>query len=143
MSYDTKFTGTLFFKEELTMPQLKLLKTFLGEDCRPHPEWQHTSYGNFNFIDLEFTDDYSGLKWNGTEKTYNLHCAINLILTRMRMTAFPEFELLGKLVGRDDEDEFEVYIGDDKLAHVRYGINIFKTITCPHCAKEFEVTEEE
>lgn len=39
MGYDTQFDGILKFKNELTLPQLAKIRTFLGEDCREHPEW--------------------------------------------------------------------------------------------------------
>ena len=106
MGYDTQFDGILKFKNELTIPQLTKIRTFLGEDCREHPEWGKT---NLTYIDLELSKDYSGLEWDGSEKTYDLKDKINLIITEMKKS-FPDFELEGHLLAQGDSIEDRYYI---------------------------------
>jgi len=106
MGYDTQSDGILKFKNELTIPQLTKIRTFLGEDCREHPEWGKT---NLTYIDLELSKDYSGLKWDGSEKTYDLKDKINLIITEMKKS-FPDFELEGHLLAQGDSIEDRYYI---------------------------------
>ena len=78
MGYTTEFEGELKFKKELTVSQLAYLKTFLGQDIRDlklekddDEYWYH--------IDLELTDDFTGLRWDGAEKTYGLNSIVNFI----------------------------------------------------------------
>ena len=59
------------------------------EDCRKHPEWGDT---NLSYIDLQLTDDFSALEWDGSEKTYNLQDKVNLIIREMKKDD-PDFEL--------------------------------------------------
>lgn len=82
MGYSTQFDGMLKFNPELTASQLAKVSAFLGEDCRDHPEWDRPGkpYSGHTYIDLELTDDFSGLKWDGSEKTYELPEKINMMI---------------------------------------------------------------
>lgn len=64
---------------------------------------------NLTYIDLELSKDYSGLKWDGSEKTYDLKDKINLIITEMKKS-FPDFELEGHLLAQGDSIEDRYYI---------------------------------
>lgn len=99
MGYTTKFSGTLKFKQELTPKHILILGTILGEDCRDHPSWQAQ---NLNYIDLNITHDYTGLQWNGGEKSYNMEGQINTVI-RLMHSAGLDFVLEGALLAQGEE----------------------------------------
>lgn len=137
MGYNTRFDGELRFVTEPTATQLAKLKSMFGEDCRDHPEWETDG---LYYIDLELTDDFCGLRWNGAEKTYDLDQLVNVVIAQMRMK-WPDFGLIGSLTaqGEDVQDRWMLTIGDDGLAHkTKLGIT-GKIVTCPHCDKHFEL----
>ena len=101
MGYNTNYEGELRFNKELSIQELNKLKTFLNEDCRDHPEWNRE---DLTHIDLEFLDDFSGLRYNGAEKSYQMTEKINLIINEMKKE-FPDFELSGGFSAHDDYGE--------------------------------------
>ena len=142
MGYSTNFDGELKFKKELTGSQLAHLKTFLGADRReigfgednsPYESddeyWYH--------IDLGLTDDFSGLKWNGAEKTYDLDCIINFITKQMRKK-YKDFELIGDLTAQGEEfdDRWKLVMKNGVAKRVDVVIK-GKKITCPYCEESF------
>lgn len=139
MGYTTKFQGDLKFTTELTAKQLAKLNAMCGEDCREHPEW---GVNDLYYIDLELTEDFSGLRWNGAEKTYNLDRLVNVVLSEMRKK-WPDFGLIGTLSaqGEDVEDRWALKIGEDGLAHKIKPAVTGKIVTCPHCEERFELKE--
>ena len=136
MGYSTQFEGELKFTTELTATQLGKVNSFFGEDCRDHPEWVGAEglYG----VDLELLKDFSGLRWNGAEKTCGLVQVINMIVMNMR-EQWPNFGLKGKMLAQGDEvgDLWELVIGDDGLAYKRKVAINGSIIECPHCCSEF------
>lgn len=134
MGYNTQFNGELKFNSDLTGKQLAKIKSFLDEDCRDHPEWGRE---DLTYIDLQFLDDFSGLKWNGAEKTYDLADKINVIIDEMKKE-FPDFSLSGKLLakGEDIDNNYWIEIVDGHAVNIPIDI-IHNTIICPHCGKKF------
>ena len=106
MGYSTDFRGTLEFTHELTASQLAYLNIILGEDCREHPEWQAdinaVSDHKLDYIDLELATDFSGIRWNGAEKTYSMTECVNLII-RLMQKRWPDFGLEGKLEAQGED----------------------------------------
>jgi len=137
MGYSTEFTGELKFKKELSIPELTKIKTFLGEDCRDHAEW---GAEGLTYIDLELTKDFSGLKWDGSEKTYDLTDKVNLIITQMQ-TEFPEFGLTGQLIaqGEDIEDRWVLSINENGKAVAKNVEVVGEQVKCPHCGESFKL----
>lgn len=137
MGYNTEFKGDLRFTKEPTASQLAALKAMCGEDCREHPDWNAT---DIYYIDLELTDDFSGLRWSGAEKTYYLDRSVNVVLGEMRKK-WPDFGLTGTLTaqGEDIEDRWALTIGDDGLAHKLPLVITGKIAECPHCGERFEL----
>lgn len=135
MGYSTRFQGELKFTKELTASQLAHLKTMLGEDCREHPEW---GTKDLYHIDLELTDDFSGLKWSGAEKTYGLEKTTNVVIDQMQKK-WPDFGLSGQLAaqGEDVEDRWVLTIKADGRATKVKTPPVGKKITCPHCEEDF------
>lgn len=134
MGYSTQFKGELKFKSELTATQLAKVKSMCGEDCRDHPEWNAPYY----YIDLELTDDFSGLRWNGAEKTYDLDKLVNVVTAEMRKE-WPDFALTGELHAQGDEmeDRWVLKINEDGIAERKDVVVAGERVTCPHCEQKF------
>lgn len=139
MGYTTTFEGELKFTSDMGIKSLQKLKLFLGEDCRDHPEWNST---HMSYIDLQLTDDFSGLKWDGSEKTYDLEEKINLIIREMKKE-FPDFGLTGSFKAQG-EDAFDIWIlsvKNNKAIREEIVISGNK-VTCPNCHEEFILQNE-
>lgn len=132
MGYKTRFSGELKFNKELSTKELAKVKTFLGEDCRQHPEWgDHDLY----WIDLDFTKDFCGLEWKSDDTdSYGMVECVNLIITNMRKE-FPDFGLQGKMIAQGED------IDDRWMLVIENGIAVRKEldseITCPKCGCKF------
>lgn len=120
MGYSTTFKGKLTFKKELKAGQITHLNKFLHQDRRDigfesdfdayesdDEHWYH--------IDLELLDDFSGIKWNGAEKTYDMENIVNFIIRQMKKE-YPDFELEGKLnaQGEKFDDRWELVMKNGK-----------------------------
>lgn len=101
MGYTTTFSGMLEFTKPLTKEEKEKLQTFMGADCREHPEWG-IEHEYLTWIDLEIDENDEGLIWDGSEKTYDLPEKINMILRIMR-TQFPTFNLKGTMYAQGEE----------------------------------------
>lgn len=138
MGYNTQFRGKLSFTKGTTVAALSKLNRFLGEDCRDHPEWgaKHLTY-----IDLKLTSDFSGIEWDGSEKTYDLCEKINLVIDKMR-EEYPNFGLEGELLaqGEDFEDRWMLKIKNGKAIRVDVTI-IGQKCECPSCGYQFIMEE--
>ena len=137
MGYSTDFSGELRFVHEATVPQLALLNTILGEDCRDHPEWKA---GGLYRVDLELTEDFTGIRWNGAEKTYGMVDIVNLIL-RLMKEKWPDFGFYGHMVaqGEDIEDRWTLVIDDAGKAGKEPVVVGGVSVACPHCKKTFRI----
>lgn len=138
MGYSTTFKGSLKFVPELTASQLAKVKSFFGADARSHPEW---GTKDVNYIDLQFTDAFDGMEWDGAEKCYGMLEAVNLIIREMRKE-YPSFGLEGKLLaqGEDYEDRWELVI-QDGWAKERRLPRVGQKVKCPHCHNSFTLEE--
>jgi len=135
MGYSTSFTGELKFTKELKASELAELNKFLGEDCRDHPDWEAS---HLTHIDLELTKDFSGLQWNGAEKTYDLVEKVNFIIEQMK-NKYPDFDLTGELLakGEDVEDVWRLVIENGEALEKKIDLSQKRKVTCPHCEEEF------
>ena|ERR1700753_2318022 len=139
MGYNTTFKGELKFTTDLTSKQLAKVKSFLGEDCREHPEWGDTG---LTYIDLVLLDDFSGLKWDDcTEKTYDLPEKVNLVIKNMRKE-YPDFGLSGKLSaqGEDSDDRWFLNMVDGKAVKEEIPLSSDEIIS-PHCGELFTLSQ--
>ncbi len=135
MGYSTNFKGELRFVNELSAKQLATLNTFFEEDCRDHKDW---GAEGLYYVDLELSEDFGGIKWNGSEKTSDLDQIVNVIIRNMRKT-WPDFGLTGKILaqGEDMEDRWILAIGKDGFAEKLPIVISGKKVTCAHCEKQF------
>jgi hypothetical protein len=135
MGYSTRFDGELKFTADPSAKALAKLNQMFGEDCRDHPEWNaHDLY----YVDLELTEDFSGLKWNGAEKTYDLDKLVNVVIREMRKD-FPDFGLSGSLLaqGEEAEDRWALVIGEDGWASKQTIATTGQRVKCPNCEHKF------
>ena len=141
MGYTTTFTGELKFTHEPSVKQIAKLDSMFGEDCREHPEWNAR---DLYYIDLEHNDDYSGIRWNGAEKTYDMTDLVNVVIREMRKE-FPEFGLTGTLLaqGEDAEDRWQLVIGDDGFAKCIKVQIIGTRAQCPRCEHKFFIEKSQ
>ncbi len=139
MGYSTQFNGELRFATEATASQLAALNEILGEDCRDHPDWNASGLYH---VDFKLTDDFSGIEWDGSEKSYEMHKIANVIIRQMRKR-WPDFGLTGQMSaqGEDIEDRWVLCIGDDGFAERRDVAIVGTTVKCPHCAERFILEE--
>ncbi len=135
MGYTTQFQGELKFKTELTASQLAKVQSMCGEDCRDHPEWNRK---DLYYIDLELTKDFSGLKWSGAEKTYDMCDLVNVVTAEMRKE-WPAFQLVGSLhaQGEEIEDRWVLRINEDGIAEKKEIVIEGQRVVCPHCEQKF------
>jgi len=135
MGYSTDFKGELKFKNELTAKQLAKIKSICGEDCRDHPEW---NAGGLTHMDIELNDDFSGLRWNGSEKTDDLVEKVNYLVAEI-CKEWPDFRLAGELhaQGEDFDDRWVLKIDGDGFANRREIVIVGEKVQCPHCHAKF------
>lgn len=142
MGYTTRFTGELKFDPELTASQIVKLESMFQEDCRKHPDWDGGK--GLYYIDLEFNDDYSGMRWCAAEKTYDMEKLVNVVILEMRKK-WPSFGVTGSLsaCGEDIDDRWTLYIDEkDGLAHKAKVLIVGTKVQCPECEHEFYIKEK-
>lgn len=143
MGCNTDFSGELLFTYKLSDEEKDKLESFLGNDCRDHPEWEtgRTGFDELTWIDLKYNDDESGICWNGSEKTYDLAEKVELILTEMRKE-FPDFCLEGTMMAQGErmEDRWCLVVENGHAFH-RNIVNSGKTYKCPSCGENFIVED--
>jgi len=139
MGYSTDFIGELYFKEPLNIQQRKEVEKFCGEDLRNHPEWEPTN--GMTWMDLEVNDDWTGLRWDGSEKTYDLCEKINLIVREMRKK-WPEFGFKSGRIeaqGEAMEDKWYMVPKEDGFVESKSFPQLKEKVECPHCGESFSI----
>ena len=140
MGYTTQFKGELKFTTELSVKQLAKVKSFFGEDCREHPEWD----GEGSYIDLELNNDFTGIQWDSaTEKNSGMVSHVNIIINQMKKET-PDFGLSGQMVaqGEDFDDRWMLEIENGRAITKKIEIKGTK-VTCPRCEEDFIIDTEE
>ncbi len=129
MGYTTQFKGELKFKTDLTVPQLKELSKWMGEDCP-----------GASYIKFEITKEMDGIKWDGSEKFYQAVEAVNWLTDHMR-EQWPDFAFTGELLaqGEEFEDRWRLSVDESGWAS-KVKMAIDETLVkCPHCRKQFYI----
>ena len=141
MGYTTRFTGTLKFTKELKASEIAHLGKILGADLRhlspkvwKYPE--EIASAQYS-IDLSFTQDYSGLKWDSSEKSYDMEEQVDAVIKYMQ-AQFPDFGLEGHMnaQGEDVDDRWVLTIENNKAIKVLTPPQ-GKKVQCPHCGEYF------
>lgn len=146
MGYSTDYSGVLKFTNELKASEIAHLKQFLGEDIREHEEWEKNEWSKelYYGIDLDFTDKFDGLEWDGSEKSSAMVEQVNYLISQMRKVKL-DFGLTGEFLcqGEDHADRWKLFINKKGLADSVDFPRIGDKITCPHCEEEFILEEPE
>lgn len=140
MGYTTEFQGALLFDSEISVNALKKLKTYFGEDQRDHPEWELPKDDWWNYIDLELTKEWDGIKWDGAEKSYDMVGQVNFLLREMKKE-YPDFGFKGEMLAQGEEigDVWKLVIEDGVAVKKDVMLDGGKTVKCPHCGEKFEI----
>ena len=95
----------------------------------------------FYHIDLEFSDDYSGLEWSGSEKTYGMVEFVNLLICIMKKS-WPTFGLTGSMNAQGEQVEDRWVLKMVKGVATKFETPPTGTkIECPHCEESFYLEE--
>lgn len=142
MGYSTDFIGVLTFKKVLNAPQIARLSVVLSEDIRELSDeiaefFKEAHFDNFH-IDLEFTSEFNGIKWNGCEKTYGMVQAVNGIISYMKHL-YPDFELEGEMVAQGEriEDRWKLKMISNDALKFPIDMDTSKIVECPDCGFQF------
>jgi hypothetical protein len=146
MGYSTDFKGELKFTKPITTEALAYLNGFLGQDRRDigldGDGLYSKGYGQYWYhIDYELLPDFSGIKWNGTEKSSDMEHVANFLIDTMR-EKYPDFGLTGKMLaqGEDIDDRWELVIKDGRAVKVDVR-PVGEAVICPHCEGKVYVSE--
>jgi len=143
MGYSTDFRGVLKFKTELTASQIALLSNLLGKDRRDigfddDNEVYSSKDEYWYHINLKLTEDFSGIEWNGSEKTYDLEHIVNFV-TRLMKQKYKDFELIGQLSAQgEDADDRWVLVMENGIAKKKDLKTILKEYICPKCEEKIK-----
>lgn len=146
MGHSTEYTGTLMFRDELTASQIAAANKIFGEDTRDHAEWDKFRIsGSYMYhIHLDFNDDYTGILWDGGEKTNDLEESINLFLNVMEDIGKPVTLLDGEIFAQGEEATDRSWIQmRDNVATIVEIIVTGRKVECPHCGSDFLIDMEE
>lgn len=137
MGYSTQFAGELLFTTEATASQLARLNQILGEDKRDHEDWPIED-GYWYHVDLELTKDFTGIKWDGMEKTGDMVAIVNTVLALMRQE-WPDFGLSGRMDAQGEEvgDVWALVVEAGGVAQKIELLLEGRRVECPHCEEEF------
>lgn len=132
MGYTTKFIGTIKPNRELKASEI----AFIEELFESSPREENNNF-DFNYIDLEFEDDYSGFKYNGTEKSYDMVGQVQYVIDHA-IEKFPDLVFNGEFIAQGEEydDRWKLIVEDNVAKKVKIVLN-GKKITCPHCGENF------
>jgi NTP pyrophosphatase (non-canonical NTP hydrolase) len=110
MGYNINYVGELQFSDGLSDEEINKISIFLGCEMSDFPD-----YGIFDFysIDLKFTDDFSGLTWDYSEKSHFMDKQINFMLDRIKEIN-PDLTLEGEFLcqGENITDRFKIVVSD-------------------------------
>lgn len=140
MGYNTNYEGELKFTHDITVREIRILESIFGEDIRGHTEWGDFLEGGgyWCWLNLELLPDFSGIIWDGSEKTNDLHEIINFVIRYMRKD-FPNFGLEGEMKYQGEEIGDVGYLQFDNNGWL-HDIPITldgDIITCPHYEEQF------
>jgi hypothetical protein len=146
MGYSTDFKGELKFATPISSEALGYLNGFLGKDRRDiglgGDDIYAQGYSSYWYhVDYELLDDFSGIKWNDSEKSYDMVGIANFLIDKMK-EKYTDFGLTGKLIaqGEDIDDRWELVIENGRAVKKETRPS-GSAIICPHCEGKVYVDE--
>jgi len=131
MGYSTIFNGELKFKNELTARQLASISYMINDD------------NSDCYIDLKISSDFTGLEWDGSEKTYGMVESVNMIISQMNdLYPLVDFGLTGSFLTQGGEvGDCWSLVMDEGIAKKVESLKPDDLINCPHCGKGFTLND--
>lgn len=143
MGYNTYFKGSINFSRELTVPELRTIQEILDTDeifdLANKYGYAFRANEKYNdYISVVINDDYTGLCWNGAEKTRNMVGALNVIMYAIR-SKIPDLNFCGEMLASGEEafDVWGIRIVDEFAE--RFEVFGEQKVECPHCKRHFMV----
>jgi hypothetical protein len=146
MGYNTDFEGELKFTRELTIDELRTVAEILQEDdaekLAAATGYSPQAGDGYSWINLVLTPDFTGIKWNGGEKTYYMETSLNIVLHAIRQ-GIPDLSLSGSFLaqGEDIGDLYGIEIKDGRAVLVE--VKKPPMMKCPHCREWFKTADAE
>lgn len=140
MGYRTTYIGKIKFTQELIAKQIAFLSEIMGEDIRDYPEWNKfwtRKTEPHYYIAVEFTKEFDGLIWDGSEKVNDMDNILQFIINIMR-SKWPEFGLDGSIVaqGENFNDRYTITINGNTVEKIPM-IVTGTAVKCPECGYKF------
>ena len=138
VGYQTDFTGILRFTRPMTLLELAYIEKQMGFDLPDDLKGYIYPHGKPHYVQLEVSNDKSGIQWDGNEKFYEAVNAVNFVIDNARRE-IPDFGLSGQLEAQGEEigDHWFLVIGEDGYAKRVDAPKIGDKVTCPNCDHEF------
>ncbi len=152
MGYSTAYKGKFGFKNELTFPQLAVLKTILDESTNKELVAEANAFVRslggdpVRYLCLQLSKDQKHVEWDGGEKFNDIENSLNFLTFVMRKY-YEDFSLTGFCLAQGEEvgDIWRCYINKDGIA-IREDISLEsftkKPVKCPHCGESFEPSDQ-
>lgn len=146
MGYSTDFEGELKFTREITVSELRAIKEILDQDdaekLAASSGYQRTKDDRFSYLNLELTDDFTGIKWDGGEKTYYMVTSLNVVMHAIKQQ-IPDLALTGSMFAQGEEigDVWGIEIKDGQAVQVE--VKKPPMMKCPHCSEWFKTADAE
>jgi len=138
MGYTTEFEGVLKFTRELTGRELASINKVLNNSNEMDQDMRKFEHRHMiSYIDLQLTDDFQGVEWNGAEKTYCMHEMIGFVSLKLEQLS-PPCSFVGELLcqGEDVEDRYILKVTGDKVKKIKIELSGIKC-ECPDCGAIF------
>jgi len=146
MGYSTDFEGELKFTRDITIDELRIIQEVIAadgvEELANTSGYQAKPDDRYSYIDLELTDDFTGIKWNGAEKTYYMATSLNVVLHAIKQR-IPDLSLTGSMFAQGED------VGDVWGIEIRDGVAVRTEVKkppmtkCPHCREWFKTSDAE
>lgn len=143
MGYNTDYTGVIGFSRELKGSEITHLEPYLHSQYDRREDPNNTdNVGDFNWIDLEFSGDFMGLEYNGSEKSRNMEGQLQFAINRLVEKA-PDVMCNGEMLaqGEEHDDRYKIIVTNNKVT-VKKIVLKGKKVVCPNCNEEFILEEE-
>lgn len=133
MGYSTSFEGEILITPELMASHIKHIEQTIDRLEDDNSKDYHPDY--------EFNKDYTGLIWNGAEKSRGMDEAIKDIIAATT-NLYPEIKFNGQLKAQGEEyDDRWILRVVDNLVDTEDLILTGKEVICPECKYKFRLED--
>ena len=146
MGYNTEFEGEIKFSREITVPELRIIQATIDAsdvgEIADMCKYQKKDDDEFRYLDLELTNDFTGIKWDGSEKTYYMVTSLNVFFHAIRQR-IPDMSFNGRMdaQGEEVEDVWTIEVKDGVARRVE--VEKPHMTQCPECDRWFRTTDAE